>query len=342
MNKIFVFCPGDIVSGGVNSLHLLCKSLINNGFNAGMYYINPKKEIIEGDIVKSFNVPVFAKPDDCPQHTVLVPETMVKYLSEYQQAKKAVYWLSTIFFFKNPPFRFPFSIKLFRKVISLPLYDYRKNSISFRVKIFLQKWNKKKSGIWDSDVWHIANSYYIASFLNDFGIKKVSVLHNPVRNEFYDHQINHKREKTILVGPKTSKRLVYQIKQRFREYKVIRVKHMKPDEVFSLFRKSLLFVELGNANRDRTIREAVLLGCIVLVSNTGGNKNYLDTPLPDYYKIIPSNNGYKKMLFEKIQDITDNYAVHRANLDGYRAFLVEEKQQFEARVKDIFGRIMNQ
>lgn len=339
MNKIFVFCPGDIVSGGVNSLHLLCKSLINNGFNVGMYYINPKKEIIEGEVIKSFNTPVFEEPDDFPEHVILVPETMVEYISGYQHAQKVIYWLSVHFFFKNPPFRFPFSMRLFRKLISLPWYDYRKHSIGFNIKMFLQKWNKKDSGIWCSGVCHIANSYFVASFLKDFGLNEVNILPNPVRNEFYEQELNNDRERIILIGPKTSKRLLSQIQHRFREYKVIWVKHMKSDEVFSLFRKSLLFVELGNANRDRTIREAVLLGCIVLISNTGGNKNYLDTPLPDYYKITPSN-GYKKMLFEKIQDITDNYALHRANLEGYRAFLFEEKQQFDARVKDIFSKIL--
>ncbi|HOT13322.1 MAG TPA: hypothetical protein PK252_01055 [Bacteroidales bacterium] len=338
MNKIFIYCPGNIISGGTNSLHILCKALEKNGFEAGMYYINPVEKIINSDIVRSFQTTSFGPPKDLEQNIIIVPETMVGYLKQFNNAQKIVYWLSSVYFFKNPPFKFPFNIKIFRKPIYLDWYTYQSQSLSSRLRVRLLKWAKKDSQIWQNSYHHITNSFFISDFLSFLGIPQTFVLHNPVRDEFYQPLANTPKQKLILVGPKTPKNILYIIKKRFPGFQVLQAKKIPPEEMFLLYQKSILFIELGHSNRDRCIREAALRGCIILVSNSGGNKNQHDTPIADYYKINTSKK-YNNLLLNKIDEIIKNYDKHLANFEHFRTFLLEEKKQFEKRALLIFEQI---
>lgn len=237
MPRIYIFCPGDIISGGVNSLQMLCKALNNEGYQAGICYINQKKHVIE-QLQLLFGNPIFEEPSDHPGNIFVFPETMTEHSLNYKNAKIVIYWLSIHFFFKVPPHRIPFTFKIFQKLISTNWYNYDAQNIVKKIKYKIHKWNKYKSGIWDPKIYHIVNSFYIEYFLKQFGINRVHVLHNPVRDEFYNSTINTERSNIILVGPRTPKYIFYLLKKRFSDYQVIRIKNFKPEALFALFQES--------------------------------------------------------------------------------------------------------
>ncbi len=338
--KIYIFCPGNIISGGVNSLLMLGRALRNNTFEAGMYFIDPRSEILSSAIVSSFGMPAFDRVDDDHDNIIVVPETMTFYLSQYRNVRKVVYWLSIQFFFKMPSHRFPFTIRLFRKLIAYNYFKHDPGGKIIYLKRRIQKWDKIKSGVWDNHITHLTNSVFISEFISYYGISNAIVLHNPVRDEFYNLKPLHDRENIILAGPKTSGSIIRLLRKRLGDHKTIRVRRMDSTELLEFYTKSKMFVEMGNTNRDRTIREAALSGCVVMVANSGGSANDFDTPVPGFYK-IDTDSDYKADFLEKVKTICSDYSWHFAQQLRYRNFLADEKSDFDTKVNSVFTGIRN-
>lgn len=189
---------------GVNSLHNLCASLINNGFDAGMIYHSADYAILNHEHILSYKVPTFSNIDDSSNNILIVPEAETSFLKGFTSIKKVVYWLSLNYYFTNPPFRFPFSKKMIRKLIYCQNYFGHSTGIIENFKRFLNRWNKANDEIWKGNVIHMSNSYYVAEYCKYIGVDTVYILHNPVREEYYvesGHQ-TQKKDK-ILFGAKT-------------------------------------------------------------------------------------------------------------------------------------------
>ena len=338
-NEVFIFSPTDIVSGGVNSLHILCKSLINNHIKVRMFYENPSSDFLNNPIIKAFNVPYTSHLEDISSNLLIVPEAMTSMLQHYKQINKMVYWLGIYFYFKKPAYRFPLNFKPLRKIFTCT--DYFGNSRSFFHTLAkkINYWNKKHDPIWSNGTLHMSNSFYAADFIKSMGVQNVFVLHNPIRQEYYNQEPSSIRLKKILFGPKTPKWVFRKIKTENADFECIRLKHIAAAEVKKLYGEAQLFVELGNfAGRDRMPREAVLSGCVILSSRNGSANYYNDLQLPDYYK-INTHQKYTADLIEKTKNITGNYTSHYANMKPYVDYLIEENQNFDKVVSEIFERI---
>jgi hypothetical protein len=341
IDKIVIISPTDIVSGGVCSLHILCRSLRGNGFDACMMYLKPNEWFLENPIIISFHVPYIEYVEDKSDTLVIVPESLTIIFNQYKKVRKMVYWLGIYFFFKTPPHRFPLNFKLLRSIFKCKIYF---GSVKNKYHAIAQKvnyWNKAPSPVWDSNVMHMSNSFYAAEFIKNKGVKQVFVLHNPVRDEFYEYLPKPEREKVILFGPKTRTRVIKYIQKQLSDYLCIRLKSLSPQKTMELYRKSMIFVEMGNfAGRDRMPREAVLSGCVVLISLTGSAAYNNDFNLPDYYK-INTNKKYLPLLVKKIKHITSDYLYHYHNMQQFLDDLRIEKDSFNDKVKDIFDKIIS-
>ncbi len=334
--KIYIFCPTDVVSGGVNSLQILCNALVSNKIDAKIFYIKPLEEFINHPVIRSFNAPYTTEIEDSFQNLLIVPEAYIPVLHQYGSIRKMIYWLGIYFYIKKPPHRFPFSIKIVRKIFAG--YSFFGNPVggfhAFTQKVNL--WSKKKDPVWSSGIIHMTNSFYAADFLKYMGINDAIVLHNPVRDTFYLQKTKPGKEKKILFGPGTPNKLIRQIRKSFPDYECIRLRHMHPEDVHRLYTESMLFIELGDfAGRNRMPREAVLSGCVVITSRMGSANYYSDLPLPDYYKLDTGTKCLPELL-KKIQSVTTDYPIHYSKMQNYIDCLINEKNNFETEVANVF------
>lgn len=341
MSKIYIYCPGNVISGGVNSLHNLGASLIKNGFEAGMFYHSAEKETLKNTHILSYKVPAFSNIEDNSCNVLIVSETETLFLSQFSNIKKIVYWLGLNYYFKKPPFRFPFNIKLIRKFIICRNYFGYSSGIIENYKRVLNRWNKANDEIWKGNVLHMSNSYYVAEYCKWRGIDKVFVLHNPVRDEYYiesGHQTVKKN--VILFGPKTSKLLIAICRLYF-SYKVVRLKHLPAETVKQHMKEAKVFAEFGNnSGRDRMLREAALMGCVVISNTRGSAALYNDMPIPSQYKIPDTFYNYPRIL-KMLKKCIVHYSFMVAGFDEYVQVLNIEKKNFSTNVKEIFSVIMN-
>ena len=335
----YIYSPTDIVSGGVNSLHILCKGLIDNNIDAKMFYIDPPSEFLDHPVIKAFNVPYITHIEDSRQNILVVPEAYTSLLHEYRFVTKMVYWLGIYFYFKKPPYRFPLSIKLIRKIFAGSSYFGTSKNQFHALSQKVNFWGKKNDPIWHKEIIHMSNSYYAAEFIKLMNNEDVNVLHNPVRNEFYQQKISPVREKKILFGTKTPNSIIRKVRKEFIDFECIKLKRIPSAEIKKLYSESMLFIELGHfPGRNRMPREAVVSGCVIITSLTGSASYSNDMQLPGYYK-LNTNSDYMAELIIKIKAITGDYAVHYSHMQTYIDSLIRERNNFNAEVATIFKQI---
>ncbi len=333
--KIVVCSPGDVlISGGVNSLHNLCRALGQSGYDASMYYINPQEEIVGSSYYKAYGVKRLKEIEDTSDSLVIVPETLVPFLFEYKNVGKMIYWLSLPFYFKTPPWKAPFDIKLFRSLVKCKsYYGYSSGKIE-DLKRRISEYAKSKLNIWDGSILHLSNSYLVADYCKSKGVEGY-VLHNPIRDEFYDTStVQQEREKIVLFGPKTQRSWMRKASRKLPEFQFIKLKRMPSDQVFELMSKAMAFIEIGKfPGRDRMPREAAMRGCVVITNTRGTAGNDKDFKLTEDYRIVETK---RKEIVRMIEDVATNYEKHYQKQAGFREELIEEKNNFRLKSEQIF------
>lgn len=341
MKEIIIFCPANIITGGVNSLHNLCASLTKNGFNSKMYYVDRNNEIIKSPLIQSYKVEEHSGALDTKEQIIIVPETMTFRLAEFKNATKVVYWLSLKYYFKSPVWKSPFDIKLLRKFISCSSYYGYCNSFFESYKRKLNEYAKDEFDIWTNDFIHLSNSFHVAEFCKSKGAQNIFVIQNPVRDEIYKRKIKPgNRKNNILVGYRTSKFLIFLLRIYLKNYNIIRLKNIPFNDLVNLMTESKLFIELGvNPGRDRMPREAGLLGCAVIVGKRDSYTNKQDYKIENQYIVNPKFRNFLKIM-KLTKEITSNYDYHNSNFENFRQQLIEEKKGFDNTVTNVFSEII--
>jgi hypothetical protein len=340
MSTLYIYCPGNVISGGVYSLHQLCAGLVLSGFNAGMVYHSIDKNVIGHPNIRSFQVPVFTHVEDKKDNLLIVSETEIAFLNYFNAIKKAVYWLGLNNYFKKPPFRKPFHFKLLRKIIQCRNYSGYSSGFTENFKRKLSWWMKKDDIVWQSGIIHLSNSYYVAESLKTKGIIKTYVIHNPVIDLFYSHTDNKitKKDK-IVFGPKTPKLLIF-LSRLFLNCEIVRLKHISPENAKLHMQEAMIFAEFGNnSGRDRMHREAALLHCIVFSNIRGSAAISKDMPIPQTYKIPDTIKNYPEII-KQLKKCLINYESHKTDFTDYIHYLKEEKANFNATIKSVFTEII--
>ncbi len=338
---IIICCPGNVITGGVNSLHNLCKALTANHYNAYMYYVDADETVLNDYQITSYQVNRIDHLSDSHDTLVVVPETMISLILQLQKAQKVVYWLGLTYYFKNPTWRFPFNLKPIRKLIACRSYDgYSSGSLEI-TKRKLNEFAKSHLNLWDGDVIHISNSHFVANYCRQKWSPHTYVLHNPIRQEFYTHKPNFKeREKLILFGPKTPQRIIRRLKKHLPEFTILRIKKIPFDRVVELMSKAVIFAEFGNySGRDRMPREAAMLGCNIFMNTRGTAAFEDDYNIPREYTIADSPDNILNIL-QQLTNCALNYKDHIVNFGDFRNQLIEENKNFTSNTLNIFQEII--
>ena len=340
VNSIIICCSGNIITGGVNSLHNLCKALTQCHHKAYIYYINPDETILSNFQITSYQVNRIEHINDSPDTMVIVPETMIPFVLKFEKARKVVYWLGLSYFFKNPTWHFPFNLKLIRKLISCRSYDGYSSGHIETAKRRLNEFAKSHLKLWDGKIIHISNSHFVGNYCRQKGSPQTYVLHNPIRQEFYTHQPNfNNREKLILFGPRTPQSIIRRLKTHLSEFKIIRLRKIPFSQVFELMSKAVIFAEFGNySGRDRMPREAAMLGCNIFMNTRGAAAFEDDYNISREYTIADSPDNISFIL-EQLTQCALNYQEHRVNFDNFRNQLINENQNFISNTEKIFNQI---
>lgn len=334
--NIYIISFGNILSGGVSSLHNLCEELIQNQYNAKMFYVDANEQFIEHVLKPKFNFLRTNEIIDDESNLLIVPETLPHLLVNYHKTGKIIYWLSLKFFVKNKNFYKGLLRNYFIRKITFP-NDFIGNTsgIIDRIKQNMLYRGMKDSVVWQKNIIHITNSFYTYSFCKKMGASNINLLYNPLIGGIFDKKPAFPRKKQILIGARTSKLLKFYLEKTLPDFTVIHVKKMSIETVYEYMSESMVYVDLSTSNRDRAPREAAFLGCIVITSKIGSAKYYQDVPIPNKYKFRNKLHNYPK-LKRLIKNNALNYTEIISDFDSINNRTIEERNNFSNEIASIF------
>lgn len=323
MSKIYVVCPGEVVTGGPELLHQLVSMLNENGRDASIIYspFNFSFDVPSQYSKYNVNVVSFNSITFSPSDIVILPEVYTGYVRKFPGVSIYIWWLSVDNYFLSIPIGFYQQVKEFvKQVIG------HRNSKPSQVKIAdLCKYN------------HLYQSEYARLFLKEKGIDSLPLSdflnEEHTKKELKDAQ----RDNIICYNPKKGAVHTYKLITSLKDYKFIPIINMTANEVSDLLARAKVYVDFGNhPGKDRIPREAAMAGCVVITGRQGSANNIIDIPVPEKYKIDELGPHFIDLVKDVVDDSFSNYEVISKDFDGYRERIKSERDVFEKQVLSIF------
>lgn len=326
--KIYIFSPGNVVTGGPEALHQLCDSVNKqqlsntkalmfyysidlNGLSVGstsdiikfessISYTKPEKySVYEGEVCNSF---VVEKDTVC-----VVPEVSPILARSLSKVCKVVYWWLSV-------------DNSFGPLNSISLTDLRSPRIL-----------------------HACQSKYAEGVTKALGFSNVIML-----SDYISHQLfmpfNEKRENRILYNPIKQSMITNNfIEQLGKYFTLYPLQGLSSDQLRHLFTTSKIYLDSGHhPGKDRMPREAMLFGCISLILQIGAGANDEDYRQHELFK-IPVNDIYREDKNQEINKLIEHIfndfdAIFHLQ-DTARKNVVNEEMIFHKEVREMLIKI---
>ena len=307
--SIYIMCPGNVVTGGVELAHQMCHAINElSNIRAKMWYLTVRDTTVENVVM---NIPA---PDeyavynttcasdfmeiDKKDNTIIVPEGLTCFLPLIDNAKLVMWWMSVDFYLKSGG---KAHFDELSKRIRLHLYQ------SYYAQEFVEKNIPGAKGMFLSD--YINDEH--GKFLFPAEMRKDMAFYNPKK------------------GYKEIEPLI----EKANWLKWIPLIGFKREQVILLLQSGKIYVDFGeHPGKDRIPREAAANGCCVITNKKGSAKYYEDVPIDDRYKFENPKDSLEE-LDMLLHDICENFTVHQENFASYRDMIKGEKQKFNEDVK---------
>ena len=299
---IIVFCPGRVVTGGTESLHLFASALDKlPDVNAKILYIGGGTEPHPAQF-DAYGCDYLTELPDGYAGVVVFPEIWANMVCDpkYRNCTRSVLWLGVDAFFGHNP---------------------------GNMSVFN-----------DPDVVHLYQSAYARDFLLQQGVTSAMWYGGNVNEEFYKPYEDKPRKNIVLYNPAKADKFTYDIIRACPDVAFMPLSGYTREQLAELMRSCKLYIDFGYfPGRERIPREAALCGCCLLTSKSGTAFYQDDFDFPTWYKFekTPQNiHGIVKM----IHRILNDYEMHRYSFTALRLQLNKDRDEFPQIVEAIAKR----
>ena len=313
--NIYVFCPGNLVTGGAELEHQLVQALRWFGHNAFICYHPLSTQFQRTQAYLHYDAPQAKFVDDWANY-VIFDEGSPGLTTLVKRAGVGIWWLSVDNFF---------AVRHITRRENAR--DYIRYFIKGPVTIIALR-----------DYDHFAQSFYALSFLAGWGIKStlltdyIGSCHSPTASQ------RSERQNIIVYNPKKGFEKTRKLIDRYANFEFVPIKNMSSEEVASLFSRARIYIDFGyHPGKDRLPREAALAGCCVITGRRGSAQFKQDVPIDEYYKLDDLNEDYLEQFGSMVDDIFGHFENHTRRFDSYRRIIEREQDVFMEQVKAIFG-----
>lgn len=371
---LYLVAPANFYTGGPTAIFQMCHFMRKQfGYPAIIAFTGAKEGI---DPVhpnyKKYDCPwvLLAHVKDSKENVIIIPETMTNLLYNFTKSKKVVYWLSVDNFLLS---RFFYQKRILSRVYNLfNFIEYCLGSLEYCFKIGLH-WPKsfgndirrytsckeaynffKNSGLFFKNIdMHIVQSAYAMNFLLKAGVDKdkVFILREPLEDHFLNAQLDLKTKKNIITfNARKSFAITYKIISKIREYdkkiKIVPLENVGREKMLYFLTLSKVYVDIGfHPGRDRPIREAGVLGNIVIVNRSGGCYYFDDCPIPDKYAIFCHDITCRDInpirIAQLIIDYINNYDIYINDFKQFIELIREEPEIYKRDLEVIVQQLTN-
>ncbi len=333
--KVYVYCPAGVVSGGAELLHQLVHYLRNNNIDAYIVYYGSKEHKLPDDY-KVYNVAITEDIEDLHENIEVFIENEFDWVKRYKYTQKFLWWISVDNFYL-------YSLRY------LPIHDIASYSLKLACETFIRKIGyliiKHKNMFKNTvsinslsrmDLMSGYQSEYAQNFLQKNGFKEIVALKDYINTDYIKNFSIENKEDIILYNPKKMGKFINTIIKRTPNLNWIPIKNLSRSQVVELIRKAKIYVDFGyHPGKDRLPRECAASGCCVITGSRGSAAFFEDVPIPNKYK-FDENKASINDVITRIKDTLDNYYTCIDDFKYYRYCIMQEKEEFEKQIKNIF------
>lgn len=291
IRHIQVVCPGGMVTGGTESLHMLAARMKQIGISASVVYYPFSRNFDVPDSYRSYNVEV-SRYHDCEGQLTIFPEIMVMQALKVRRSVAAIWWLSVDNFLRRKN-----TSGFLNKLNYLYCVAVRQRPLF--IELSLRR------------LLHFSKSEYDRLFLRSMRIPCYN-LTGPIHPDYLslgcDYSGGRCRSNVILFYPRKGLPTVDRLRHRFPDLEFYPISGMRRSELIQLFSESKLFVDFGHhPGRERMVREAAICGCCVLTNLRGSAHNPVDVPIPSRFKLDESSEDFFSNFYARALEVLSGF-----------------------------------
>lgn len=349
--RVLIVCPIGVKTGGPQALHQLCHELNTLGVDSFLVPATPRKVHAEPSFA-FYNAPIFEDNVFEPDDFLIVPETLLVLSPEFKafdSRRTFIWWLSV----DNCPLPWANNYEVRRNKVNsewkIPAHSTRTWFNVFFEVLFAIKFGllassakSKHHRINPHKVHNLCQSEYAMNTLRNRGFKGLSYLSDYVEVELgvgspYGAQMNSRIR--VAYNFAKSKEQVEVLSAIDKSIDFVPLTGLLAKEVAEELKRADLFLDLGHfPGKDRLPREAILLGCPVLLARRGAARQDKDFPLDRDFLVdleldTPSN------ALSKIYRIASD---KKAALDRQKPFesnVLNQKETFSKETKSLIHKL---
>lgn len=333
-SKVYVLCPANVITGGVELMHQLVDFLNNHQRLAYVVYFGESNLNVIPDAYKKYNIQVSDKAPDEESSCIVFPEGFLYMSQPYKKAQKIFWWMSVDNFYKLSGYNI--SLK------DIFEWDKRRFFIESARRVLKRKEyiGIEKISIADLINVNAINAYqseYARLFLSNHRFTNLVPLSDYINQEYLTVPTDNKKEKVVLYNPKKGFAFTKRIMDSAPEIKWTPLVNLTREQMREKLTHSMVYVDFGNhPGKDRIPREAAMSGCCIITGKRGAAGNPVDVMIPSHYK-YDDNQANISAIVKCIRDIFGDYGKCFEQQKEYREKIKNEKSVFESEIASLFG-----
>ena len=305
-DRIFVFCPGGLVTGGPEALHQLADALNRRQpGRAEMMYLPLHNTYAVPAPFRRYRVDAANTRAALSGATVILAETAAHMINVVGAAAQIhMWWLSVDRFFDVAGRDADALLTTAVRRVDKHLYQ------SEYARQFIESITDRPAAPLGD---YLAEEYRRAASRTAGSRRDNIVAYNPVKGAARTEQILAALDPSVQAVPITG---------------------MSRNQVKRLLQRAKVYIDFGeHPGKDRIPREAAALGACVLTNRRGAADNDVDYLIDDEYKIDDTELGYETVAATKIMELLDNYAAHQPRFELWRKTISTEDIEFRRDVE---------
>lgn len=303
--EIIHACPGDVVTGGPESIHKIVSTLAKiKGVNAKIWYIDGGQP----EPYKVYKCEYVTEVSQDYDGVIIFPEIWANRVCDYPNAIKVISWFGV-------------------------------NAYKWHLK------NKDDFGKFlGYNVIHLCVSKYAEQYVKSLGVPEDKILRLAcvLNAEYFKKYEEKERSDVILYNPAKQTdfgRKVIKYGEEFRQFQFKPLEGLTIHEMAETMRGHKLYIDFGIfPGRERIPREAVMCGCCVITSNLGAARYYEDVCIPEQYKFDCELVDITPVL-DTMEYILENYEDCKWEWDEYRKNLINDKKILPKQCKELVEKL---
>lgn len=317
-SQVYIVAPADLATGGPELLHQLAYKLKQRNIAVSMLYLPTDHPNPVHNNYRRYEIDYVREIEDQKENLLIVPETVTDLLGNFNNIRKAVWWLSIDNYFVEQETRYGKINRWLLGKLGIQRYvgfDRRLKSVDY----------------------HFYQSEYAKHALLKLGIESLASLSDYLNQEFLQIETDlAKKQNIVAFNPKKGRRFTKKIIKKSSGIQFVPIVNMNRNEVIALLQKAKVYIDFGHhPGKDRIPREACMLGCCVITSKKGSAKFPEDLPINDDYKFRDSV-GSIPVIANKIRQCFDQFPQYHKDFERYRSIIKSQEKVFDQEVQNIF------